>query len=417
MFEDDLRQHRNVLATLAQRRHAQLQHVQPVVQVLAERAGGNHRGQILVARAHHAHVHGVFPTGADLAHAPLLQRAQQLHLHGQRQVGHLVQQQRAAVRGVEETAALGVGARERALHVAEEFRLHQRLGNRAAVHGHERVRGAGAHGVDGARRALLAAARFAADHHRRHAARQPRQRAAHLLHGRGQPRQQSGGAVGRFRGLGSLGAARAALGGVTLLAAQRVQDQGAQLVERDRLGDVVERAGLERIDGIVGAAVGGDHGHRRALGRGRQLPHNLDAQPVAQPHVGQHQAVAALRQPQPRLGQRAGHHHVVTHAAQRDVQQLAQVGLVVDDEYRIGNGRSGGHGVGVGLRGRRIRPGRPGRPVRHRASRSASSAQMPWPAVYRERRARAALCVPATVPARWCRSAPGRHWRRTARAP
>ncbi|MCY1227069.1 hypothetical protein D9M72_393280 [compost metagenome] len=289
--------------------------------------------------------------------------------------------------------------------MAEELGLHQVLGDGAAVDGDKGMRGAPAGGVDGARGALLAAAGFAADHHRRHAARQPRQRAAHLLHGGGMAGQQGGGAVGGLLCRGGFG-----IGAVALLAAQRVQHQAAQLLQRDRLGDVVEGAGLERFHGVVGAAVGGDDRHRDALRRGRQLAHDLDAQAVAQAHIGQHQAVAALRQLLARLGERAGQHHVMAHAADRDVQQLAQVGLVVDDQDGIRrSGHSGWHGVVAGLGQVRRRP--------HRHSRCAASARKPWPAVYRARRGSACRCARAAPARRWRRSAPGRHWRRTARAP
>ena len=60
---------------------------------------------------------------ADLAHLLLLDRAQQLHLHRQRQIRHLVEKQRAAVRGLEKPVAVGGGAGERALAVAEELAI------------------------------------------------------------------------------------------------------------------------------------------------------------------------------------------------------------------------------------------------------------------------------------------------------
>ena len=97
----------NVLAHVAQRRHAQLDHVQPVVQVMAELARLDAVGQVLVRGADDAHVHRVLLGGADLAHLLLLDRAQQLDLHRQRQIGHLVEEQRAAVGGLEEAVAIG----------------------------------------------------------------------------------------------------------------------------------------------------------------------------------------------------------------------------------------------------------------------------------------------------------------------
>ena len=58
---------RQVLAALAQRRHADLDHVQPVVQVLAEAAGLHLGAEVLVRGADDAHVDRLFrvtaPTG------------------------------------------------------------------------------------------------------------------------------------------------------------------------------------------------------------------------------------------------------------------------------------------------------------------------------------------------------------------
>ena len=56
-----------------------------------------------------------------------------------RKIGDFVQEQRAAVGGLEEAVAVGLGAGERALAVAEELALHQVFGNRTAVHRDKRL--------------------------------------------------------------------------------------------------------------------------------------------------------------------------------------------------------------------------------------------------------------------------------------
>ena len=117
--------------------------MQPVVEVLPELAVFDERrtGFLCVALMMRTST-GVFLRRADLAHLLFLDRAQQLHLHRERQVGDFVEEQRAAVGGLEESVAIGLGAGERALAVAEELALHQVLGNRAAVHRDERLLGA-----------------------------------------------------------------------------------------------------------------------------------------------------------------------------------------------------------------------------------------------------------------------------------
>src|SRR5712691_9377430 len=73
----------------------------------------------------------------DFAHGLLLDRAKQLDLHREGQVGDFVQEQGAGVGSLEKSVAVTFGTRESALLVAKELTLHQVLGDRAAVDGHE----------------------------------------------------------------------------------------------------------------------------------------------------------------------------------------------------------------------------------------------------------------------------------------
>src|SRR5712692_5204810 len=166
-LEDARREHTHVLAAFAQRRHRQLDDVDTVEQVLPEAARRDQRGELLMR-------------GADDAHPPLLDRAQQLHLHGERQVGHLVEEQRAPVRRLEEALAVFGGAGERAFLVAEELAVHQGFRDGAAIDRHERLVAARAVLMDEARVELLAAARLPGDVHRRLGARELGDHGAHL---------------------------------------------------------------------------------------------------------------------------------------------------------------------------------------------------------------------------------------------
>src|SRR5205085_11733373 len=67
----------------------------------------------------------------------ILNRAQQLRLRGNREIGDLVEEQRAAVGGLELSAA-AANARGRAILDAEELRFEQRLDERRAIDGDER---------------------------------------------------------------------------------------------------------------------------------------------------------------------------------------------------------------------------------------------------------------------------------------
>src|SRR5690606_2228942 len=98
-------QQRNVLATLAERRQLDEEHVEPVIQVSTELPQLHLVAKALVRRRDDPDVHPdrVFPT-----HAPelaLLQHTQQLRLRGERHLPDLVEKDRAGVRQLEESLA------------------------------------------------------------------------------------------------------------------------------------------------------------------------------------------------------------------------------------------------------------------------------------------------------------------------
>ncbi len=63
-----------------------------------------------------------------------LNRAQKFHLHGQRQIRHFIEKERAAVGMLEKAQSVGIGAGEAAFFIAEKFALHQVFRNGAAVY-------------------------------------------------------------------------------------------------------------------------------------------------------------------------------------------------------------------------------------------------------------------------------------------
>ncbi len=311
------RQRRDVLRPVAQRRHGDFDDVDAVVEVLAYAPVAHQGGQILVRGAQHARVDRYFLTRTDRAHGPLLQRPQQLDLHGRRHGADFVQEQRAAGGGLEQALAVGAGAGEAALDVPEQLAFEQMLRDGAAVDRHERPAGARALGVDQARHALLADTRLAADEHRRLAARELGDHDPQRLHGRRIADQAWHGA-----GLGAYPRQP-----------QRLIDQAPQGLHVDRLVDEIEGAGLHRRHRRADIAVGGDHGHRQLRLRALDVLDQLEAAAVRQAQVAQAQAVACVGQGLLGGGQRAGAVALQAHAAQGDGQQLAQVRLVIDDQH------------------------------------------------------------------------------------
>ncbi len=80
----------DVGAALAQRRYLQRHHLQPIEQVLAELALGNQARQVAVGRRQDAQVDLQRLFTAHALEGALLQHAQQLDLHGGRDLADLV---------------------------------------------------------------------------------------------------------------------------------------------------------------------------------------------------------------------------------------------------------------------------------------------------------------------------------------
>ena len=68
-------------------------------------------------------------------------------------------------------------------------------------------------------------------------------------------------------------------------------DQCAQLLQRDRLGQIIESAGLEYGNRIFHVAVRGDHRDRHIRMMRGDMPHHLQPVAVRQTHIGQAQIV------------------------------------------------------------------------------------------------------------------------------
>ena len=106
-----LDQDRQILEPLAQRRHLHGKDVQAVEQVLAKPAGDDRRIEIPVGGCDDAHVAVDRAVAADALEAALLQDPQKLHLHLQRHVADLVEEQRAALGKLETADPRAQGAR------------------------------------------------------------------------------------------------------------------------------------------------------------------------------------------------------------------------------------------------------------------------------------------------------------------
>ena len=154
----------DVLPPAAQGRDRDFQHVEAVEQILPEASGGDELVEVDVGRRDDAHVHGDHPVVADAPDFVLLEHAQELALHVQRDFGYFIEEQRPVV-GHFKKPHLAAARRpgECAFHIAEEFAFKQVFGQGRAVDGYEGPVAALAGVVDALREQLLARPRLAHD--------------------------------------------------------------------------------------------------------------------------------------------------------------------------------------------------------------------------------------------------------------
>jgi len=301
-----------------------------------------------VGRGDHPHVDPDRVGRADPLELALLQHAEQADLGGHRDVADLVEEDRAAVGRLEEPLLVALRAGEGALHVAEQLRLEERLGERPAVERDERVAAAGAPGVQGARDELLARAALARDEHGGGAVGHRLDHADHLAHRRGAAHE-------------ALRRAALALAQLALQLAVAVE-QGLAL---GGLGDGTadDLDVVERLRQVVvrAGADGGERGlHRRVAGHHDDLDlgpavlhgvQELEARQLRHLDVEQGDVEVLLRELLGGGDGRVEPDHVVALLAQERLERAQQRRLVVDDEDAGGLHFGGlGHVVLLGVR-------------------------------------------------------------------
>ena len=226
----------------------------------------------------------------------------------------------------EAAVAAGRRAGERAALVAEQLALEQRLGQRGAVQLHERALGARAALVDRGRDQLLAGAALAGDQHAGARRRDLRDGLEHLLHRRG--------VADDVREAVLLGQPLAQLARLRAQPAllQLALDHDGQLVDVDRLGQVVGGARAHGRDRGLDRAERGHHDHRQVGVALAQACQQLDAVHAGHLQVGEHQVGRELLQLAQRLEPVGGGLDLVALVAQELGERGARVDLVVDDQ-------------------------------------------------------------------------------------
>src|SRR5262249_51586053 len=124
---------RNVVRPLPERWNADVEHVEPIVEVGTKVPFGHGLAQVAVRRGNHPHV-GSHRAGAAQTHElALLEHAEKLRLCGRRHFSHLVEEQHAARGELNLSGFELLSAGERAALEAEQLRFEQLLWQRGTI--------------------------------------------------------------------------------------------------------------------------------------------------------------------------------------------------------------------------------------------------------------------------------------------
>ena len=262
-----LRQFGDVAGPLAERRNLDLEGDQPEVQVLAELPLHHPLVQVLVRRRDHAEVAPHGPAGADGQNLAVFQHPQQFDLQRGRDVGHLVEEERAAVGLFQQALAGLLGPGERPADVAEQLALGQRRAERGDVDRHERPAAPPAVLMDRPGHQFLAGAALAADVDAGLGRGDDRNPLEDLLDGRRRADNRRGRRWLSARNIRAEAVFRQAGTSVPFVrggrpASERPLDRPLGHAQVERLDQILEGPVADGLDRGGQVAVGGDHNHR-----------------------------------------------------------------------------------------------------------------------------------------------------------
>ena len=178
---------RNLLGPLPERRDHDLDHVEAIVEILAETTAGHRLLEVLIGGREHPHVDLHGGPSSDARELAVLEDVEKLALQRGVEVTDLVEKDRPAVRRLELADLELMRAGEGAALVPEELTLQQLAGNRRAVYLDERAALSHRLLVDRTRDHVLAGAGLAHDEHRHVDASRLLDDLAHVAHPRAAP--------------------------------------------------------------------------------------------------------------------------------------------------------------------------------------------------------------------------------------
>src|SRR5581483_2508507 len=150
LLEEEVDERRNLVTPLAQRRNADLDDVEPVIEVLAELVGTHGSLEIAIGGGNEPHIRIDDLLATDARELPVLEHVKELRLQPERHLADLVEEERALIGRLELAGLLPVRSREGAFLMAEELGLEQLPRQRRAVDLQELLPGSRRRLVDGA---------------------------------------------------------------------------------------------------------------------------------------------------------------------------------------------------------------------------------------------------------------------------
>src|SRR5210317_1332450 len=250
----EINQDHNVVASFTQRRQVDGNDLQTIVEVVAKSFILDLLEQLLIGRGHDTDINRNLFVASDPANGPFFKDTQQLGLHAHFHITDLIEKEGAAVSHLEETLLLVLGVGESPFFMSHQFALKQSLWNRGTVDRHKRFVFTRALHMNSAGDQLLAGAAFTLNQHGAGVAfGDLANHVEDLLH------------VTTFAD-DVIDAELAFLGGTEvsnfltqLTGLKSLLDNDGQLIEVERLVDVVMRSKPHRLDGRFKHAKSRDH--------------------------------------------------------------------------------------------------------------------------------------------------------------
>src|SRR5437868_1114661 len=175
---------RNVLVALPQWRYSERNYIQAIVKIFAKGVLSHCPIQFAIRGCYYPHINRDLAGPAHGPHRALLQNAQQLHLHRQRHLADLVEENRSPIGHLEEAPFVLIRSGESSFYISKQFALQQSFGKCATIYGYERVRGARRAYMNRARDQFFAGTTFSLNQYRARGGRNRSDCLLQLLHGR-----------------------------------------------------------------------------------------------------------------------------------------------------------------------------------------------------------------------------------------